>query len=153
MGERKHERRGIMAKADGMALPFESTTSIRSELLEAIEYDGRPQLISYTTDEFSAVCPYSGLPDIARVEIRYIPEAQRVELKSLKYYFMSFRNVGIYQEDATSLIFDHLAELLAPHFLRVYTRYNVRGGIDAECVIESGYEEDAVRKFVHQEIR
>ncbi|NOZ13499.1 MAG: NADPH-dependent 7-cyano-7-deazaguanine reductase QueF [Acidobacteria bacterium] len=142
-----------MAKADGMALPFESTTSIRPELLEGIDYDGRPQLISYTTDEFSAVCPYSGLPDIARVEIRYIPQRKLVELKSLKYYFMSFRNVGIYQEDATSMIFDHLAGLLAPHFLRVYTRYNVRGGIDAECVIESGYEEDAVRKFVHQERR
>ncbi len=142
-----------MAKADGMALPFESTTSIRPEVLEAIAYDGRPQLISYTTDEFSAVCPYSGLPDIAHVEIRYIPEGHLVELKSLKYYFMSFRNVGIYQEDATSLIFDHLAELLGPHFLRVYTKYNVRGGIDAECVIESGYEEDAIREFVHQETR
>lgn len=142
-----------MAKAEGMALPFESTTNIRPELLEAIDYDGRPQLISYTTDEFSAVCPYSGLPDIARVEIRYIPDGRLVELKSLKYYFMSFRNVGIYQEDATSLIFDHLAQLLEPHFLRVYTKYNVRGGIDAECLIESGYEDDAIQQFVHRETR
>ncbi len=142
-----------MPKAEGMALSFESTTSIRPELLEAIDYEGRPQLIRYTTDEFSAVCPYSGLPDIARIEIVYIPDEKLVELKSLKYYFMSFRNVGIYQEDATSLIFEHLAGLLAPHFLRVYTRYNVRGGIDAECVIESGDEQDAVRRFVHREAR
>ncbi|MCK5880171.1 MAG: hypothetical protein KAH24_10330, partial [Holophagae bacterium] len=90
----------------------------------------------------------------ACVQIKYYPEGGKcVELKSLKYYFISFRNVGIYQEDATSLIFDHLAELLGPHFLRVYTKYNVRGGIDAECVIESGYEEDAIREFVHQETR
>ena len=142
-----------MPKADGMALPFEPTKNIRPELLEAIDYDGAPQLITYTTDEFSAVCPYSGLPDIARIVIKYIPNRKLAELKSLKYYFMSYRNVGIYQEDATSNIFDHLKTLLDPSFLKVYTRYNIRGGIDAECLIETGDESDAVRTFVHKGIR
>jgi len=138
-----------MPKAEGLSLPFESPDSVRKDLLEAIPYDGRPQLITYTTREFSAVCPYSGLPDMATVVVRYIPDRTLVELKSLKYYFVSFRNVGIYQEDATVKIFDDLKDLLKPHFLHVYTRYNVRGGIDAECVVETGPEAEAMDRHVH----
>jgi len=138
-----------MPQAEGLSLPFESPDHIRPDVLEAIPYDGKPQLITYTTHEFSAVCPYSGLPDLATVIIRYIPGENLVELKSLKYYFVSYRNVGIYQEGATSRIFEDLKSLLRPHFLYVYTRYNIRGGIDAECELETGTEEEAMRRFVH----
>jgi len=139
-----------MPEAEGLSLPFNSPDDIRPDLLEAIPYTGRPQLISYSTDEFSAVCPYSGLPDIATVVIRYIPDNRLVELKSLKYYFTSFRNVGIYQEDATVRIFEDLKQVLKPRYLHVYTRYNTRGGIDAECVIETGDEDEARARFVHE---
>lgn len=138
-----------MAKAEGLSLPFHGPDQIRPDLLEVIPYTERPQLITYTTDEFSAVCPYSGLPDLATVVIRYIPSDKLVELKSLKYYFVSFRNVGIYQEDVTARIFKDLQELLEPSYLRIDTRYKVRGGIDAECMIETEAEADAVSRYVH----
>ncbi len=138
-----------MAKAEGLSLPFHGPDQIRPDLLEAIPYTGHPQLITYTTDEFSAVCPYSGLPDLATIVIRYIPSDKLVELKSLKYYFVSFRNVGIYQEDVTAKVFKDMQNLLEPSYLRVYTRYKVRGGIDAECVIETESEAAAVSRYVH----
>ncbi|MCP4133952.1 MAG: NADPH-dependent 7-cyano-7-deazaguanine reductase QueF, partial [bacterium] len=110
---------------------------ILSDYLESIGYQGNPQEITYETDEFSAVCPFSGLPDIAKIKIVYIPRKKLVELKSLKYYFVSFRNVGIYQEAATNRIYNDLYVCLEPEFLSVTTIYNVRGGILATCVMDS----------------
>lgn len=124
--------------AEGKVLQFESPETIDTATLEHFPYEGERQLITYETSEFSAVCPFSGLPDIADVVITYIPKEHIVELKSLKYYFVSYRNVGIYQEDATNRIFKDLFELLKPQYLQVSTKYNTRGGIDATCVIEKG---------------
>ena len=126
-----------MPIAEGHTVPFEGEEAIRSDLLEAIDYSGYPQEVTYQTDEFSAVCPFSGLPDIAKVIICYVPNAKIVELKSLKYYLISFRNVGIYQEAATDRIFKDLHHLLAPKRLSVTTIYNVRGGILSTCVMDS----------------
>lgn len=126
-----------MPEADGKTFPFNDHSSIRSDFLETIEYDGNRQEITYRTDEFSAVCPFSGLPDVGRVDIVYIPRKKLVELKSLKYYFISFRNVGIYQEAATDRIYNDLFRVLEPYFLKVRTEYNVRGGIVSECVMDS----------------
>ena len=87
------------------------------------------------TDEFSAVCPFSGLPDIGYVKIEYYPEGGKcVELKSLKYYMVSFRNVGIYQEAVTKRIHDDLVKVLGTNRLRVTTLYNTRGGFDTTCI-------------------
>ena len=127
-----------MPKAEGKTFRFESEKSIDTGLLETIKYTGGKQLIEYKTKEFSAVCPFSGLPDIAEVIIRYIPSNKIIELKSLKYYFISFRNVGIYQEKATDRIFKDVKALLKPKYLYIETIYNTRGGIDARCVMESG---------------
>ena len=126
-----------MPVAEGKIFNFEDESSIQSDFLESIEYSGNPQKIKYETDEFSAVCPFSGLPDIAKVEIDYIPDNKIVELKSLKYYFMSFRNVGIYQEAATDRIYRDLHRVLLPKYLSVKTVYNVRGGILATCIMDS----------------
>jgi 7-cyano-7-deazaguanine reductase len=127
-----------MAKAEGMKFKFEPESRINTRLLETIRYTGGKQIIEYKTKEFSAVCPFSGLPDIAEVIIRYIPSSKLIELKSLKYYFISFRNVGIYQEKATDRIFNDVKKLLKPKYLYVETVYNTRGGIDAKCVMELG---------------
>jgi len=126
-----------MPVAEGKIFSFEDERSIKSDFLESIDYDGNPQKIKYETDEFSAVCPFSGLPDIAKVEIDYIPDKKIVELKSLKYYFMSYRNVGIYQEAVTDRIYKDLYRILSPKFLSVKTVYNVRGGILATCIMDS----------------
>ena len=127
-----------MAKAEGKKYAFLSESEIDEKVLETIKYSGARQLIEYKTKEFTAVCPFSGLPDIGEVTIRYVPSGAIVELKSLKYYFISFRNVGIYQEKATDRIFKDLNKLLKPKYLFLETIYNTRGGIDAKCVIEKG---------------
>lgn len=126
-----------MPVAEGKFFSIEDEKSIKSEFLESIDYTGNPQKIKYETDEFSAVCPFSGLPDIAKVEIDYIPHKKIVELKSLKYYFMSYRNVGIYQEAVTDRIYKDLYNVLSPEYLSVKTVYNVRGGILATCIMDS----------------
>ncbi|RAP34805.1 NADPH-dependent 7-cyano-7-deazaguanine reductase QueF [Candidatus Marinamargulisbacteria bacterium SCGC AG-439-L15] len=125
-----------MPKAEGLTLPFESEDKVRVDLLEVFEYEGNRQNIKYETKEFSAVCPFSGLPDFAQVIIEYIPNTLIVELKSLKYYLTSYRQVGIYQEHLTNRLANDLYTLLSPESLKITTIYNTRGGIDTTCVIE-----------------
>ena len=124
-----------MPKAEGLTLPFEDHSHIRPDLLETLPYKGEDQTIHLDYPEFSAVCPFSGLPDVATVYISYVPMDKIVELKSLKYYYISFRNVGIYQEDMTNRIYQDLKELLNPKKLYIQTIYNVRGGIETTCEI------------------
>ncbi len=122
-----------MPEAEGRLVEWESEGSIRTEWLEAIPYEGERQHVSYMTDEFSAVCPFSGLPDFGNLEITYVPATKLVELKSLKYYIISFRQVGIYQENAVVRIYRDLWNLLTPRYLKVSLKYNLRGGIRAVC--------------------
>ena len=93
------------------------------------EYPGKDIVVEIETEEFTSVCPYSGLPDFALIKIRYIPDASIVELRSLKYYLFTFRNVGIYQEHLVNRILDDLVRCEGPKWKRVETDYKVRGGI------------------------
>ena len=88
-------------------------------------------------NEFAAACPFSGLPDAGKVGVDYIPQNKLVELKSLKYYFFSLRNVGINKEDVSSRVFKDLNPLLEPEELLIKTGYSTRGGIDTTCTINS----------------
>ncbi|MEE8478476.1 MAG: NADPH-dependent 7-cyano-7-deazaguanine reductase QueF, partial [Candidatus Neomarinimicrobiota bacterium] len=84
-----------MPKTDGKTFNFLSEDTIRPDYLETFTFDSPKQYIIAETDEFSAVCPFSGLPDYAYLKIEYYPEGGKcIELKSLKYYVISFRNVG-----------------------------------------------------------
>ncbi len=127
-----------MVKAEGKEFKFEPEESIRTDFIENFPYKGNKQRVEYETKEFSAVCPFSGLPDYGYLLIEYIPNKVCVELKSLKYYIVSYRNVGIYQEAATNKIFDDLYDCLKPYYLKIKTIYNTRGGIDATCTLEKG---------------
>jgi 7-cyano-7-deazaguanine reductase len=124
-----------MAIAEGRTIPFTGPEAIDAAVLETFEYDGPRQEIVTETREFSAVCPYSGLPDYALLTIRYVPSDRCIELKSLKYYVTSFRNVGIFQEHATARIAEDLFRALAPQTLTVSTLYNVRGGFETTCSV------------------
>jgi 7-cyano-7-deazaguanine reductase len=126
-----------MAKAEGRIFSFKSEKEIKTSLLESFKYNGEKQLITYSTKEFSPVCPFSGLPDFGELIIEYIPKKLCVELKSLKYYLVSYRNIGIYQEAATNKIFQDLKKCLKPSYLKITTLYNARGGIIAKCEIET----------------
>ena len=124
-----------MAKAEGENFDFEDTSNIDPNYLEIFDFDSPNQYIKTETNEFSAVCPFSGLPDIARVKIEYFPTGGKcIELKSLKYYFTSFRNVGIYQEAVTKRIYDDLSSILKTIKIQITTIYNIRGGIKTVCV-------------------
>ncbi|MBB6099360.1 7-cyano-7-deazaguanine reductase [Deinobacterium chartae] len=92
-------------------------------------YPGEPMEIHISTDEFSPVCPWSGLPDFGKLEIRYLPREKCVELKSLKYYLTSYRFVGIYHEHATRRVLADLVKLLDPLRLEITCDYGLRGGI------------------------
>jgi 7-cyano-7-deazaguanine reductase len=124
-----------MALAEGRTIPFVGPEAIDATVLETFPYDGPDQEIVTETGEFSAVCPYSGLPDYARLTISYVPKARCVELKSLKYYITSYRNVGIFQEHATARLSEDLFRLLEPRRLTVRTVYNVRGGFETTCSV------------------
>ena len=126
-----------MPIAEGKTYNFESEDSIKSDIIETIEYTGNKQDIIYETEEFSAVCPFSGLPDIAKLSITYVPTKYIAELKSLKYYITSYRNVGIYQEAATNKIFNDFNKIIKPESLIVKMVYNIRGGFLATTVMDS----------------
>ncbi len=124
-----------MATAEGRTIPFVGPEHIDVAVLETFAYEGPDQEIVTETDEFSAVCPYSGLPDYATLTISYTPGASCIELKSLKYYITSYRNVGIFQEHATARIAEDLFRVLAPKRLSVRTLYNIRGGFETTCTV------------------
>ena len=109
------------------------------------EHDTK-QTVVYETEpgEFSALCPFSGLPDFGLLRVEYVPGDWLIELKSLKYYIVSWRTIGAAQEDITALVYnDLMAELENPQYLVVSTEYNVRGGINATCTVDSRSQEVA----------
>ena len=79
--------------------------------------------------EFTSVCPMTGLPDFGEIRITYVPDARCVELKSLKYYMIEFRNKGIFYEQVTNQILDDLVASLQPRHMTVVGDFSVRGGI------------------------
>ena len=124
-----------MAKAEGKIFNYDDESKINADFLETFPFESVDQYIKTETNEFSAVCPFSGLPDLAKVRIEYFPAGGKcIELKSLKYYFTSFRNVGIYQEGATKRIYDDLSSILETKKIQITTIYNIRGGFKTTCV-------------------
>ena len=124
-----------MANAEGKNFNYDDTSKINVDFLETFPFDSVNQYIKTETSEFSAVCPFSGLPDLAKVRIEYFPTGGKcVELKSLKYYFTSFRNVGIYQEGATKRIYNDLSSILETKKIQITTIYNIRGGFKTTCI-------------------
>jgi len=86
--------------------------------------------------EFTCICPRTGLPDFATLKIEYIPDKKLIELKSLKYYFVTFRNVGIFHEYVINQILEELVAACKPRQLKVAGDFNVRGGIKTTITAE-----------------
>lgn len=129
---------------DGQVRPF-LPPSERQQDIHRLPYDHDVrQTVEYETEpgEFSAVCPFSGLPDYGTIRVEYIPGDWILELKSLKYYFTSWRDIGVTQEDMTAYVFQDLYERLEnPEHLAVRSIYNVRGGINTTCTVDSRNQE------------
>ena len=95
---------------------------------------GRDYEINFDCPEFTCLCPRTGQPDFATIEIEYVPDQLCVELKSLKLYLWSFRNEGSFHEAVTNRILDDLVAALRPRRATVTGRFNVRGGITTTVV-------------------
>jgi 7-cyano-7-deazaguanine reductase len=106
---------------------------ISSEVLEPIPYENKEKntRVEISNPEFTSLCPRTGLPDFGTITIKYLPDKHIVELKSLKYYFLQFRNTGIFYENVTKLILDHLVTVLDPFEMVVEAEFTARGGISS----------------------
>jgi 7-cyano-7-deazaguanine reductase len=96
----------------------------------------RDYRIQMSLPEFTCLCPLTGQPDFAVLELEYVPDRLCVELKSLKLYAWSYRNEGAFHEAVTNRIADDLVRALRPRYLRLTARFNVRGGIATSVVAE-----------------
>ena len=107
-------------------------------------------LIRFEIPEFTCLCPLTGQPDFAKFCVDYIPKKKCVELKSLKNYMWSFRDVGAFHEKVTNDIHSELKKLLSPSFIRVSSDFFVRGGIATKIVCE--YKEKNLNNKISFEI-
>jgi 7-cyano-7-deazaguanine reductase len=98
----------------------------------------RNYTITHICPEFTSVCPKTGQPDFATIELEYIPGDRCIELKALKLYYYEFRDQGIFYEAVVNRILDELASVCSPRWMRVTGRFNVRGGISSVVVAEVG---------------
>jgi len=96
----------------------------------------RDYTIRMVMPEFTCLCPRTGQPDFATLELEYVADRLCVELKSLKLYIWSFRDRGAFHEAVTNEILGKLAGLLQPRFMRLTARFNVRGGITTSVIAE-----------------
>ena len=118
-------------------------STIDQECLIAFEYEYREDgcEITIDTDEFTAVCPWTGLPDFGDILIGYIPDSRLLELKSLKYYLLSYRQVGIIQEHAANRMLRDLVSTCRPLMMNLTLNYKSRGGL--HTAVEVSYRSDS----------
>ena len=92
--------------------------------------------ITISCPEFTSVCPMSGLPDFGEIRITYVPADRCIELKSLKYYMVGFRNQGIFYEHVTNTIIDDLVAVMNPRYMKVESSFNARGGMTEKVTVK-----------------
>ena len=120
---------------DGLTLLGNQNTQYPNEyqpsVLEAVPnlHAARDYFVKFNCPEFTSLCPLTGQPDFATIYIRYIPDIQMVESKSLKLYLFSFRNHGDFHEDCVNIIMKDLIALMQPKYIEVFGEFTPRGGI------------------------
>ncbi|MFI5385361.1 MAG: preQ(1) synthase [Fimbriimonadales bacterium] len=98
----------------------------------------RDYMVRHVCGEFTSVCPKTGQPDFGTIELEYVPDQACIELKSLKLYYSSFRNEGIFYEAVVNRLLDELSEACLPRWMKVTGTFNVRGGIGSVVTAETG---------------
>ena len=133
-------------KAFDRTVPFKGPEAIDTAVLECFEYEyadkpaGGGMEIVTTTEEFTSVCPFSGLPDFARVTITYTPDRLCLELRSLKYYLMSYRDVGIWYEHLVNRMLEDLVKTCRPKAMTIAIACAPRGGLSS--TVTASYDRD-----------
>ena len=115
---------------------IESPDTIKTDILEPIDYAYRSTRsidISIRQPEYTSVCPMTGLPDNGCIPINHRPDRKIVELKSLKFYLLQYRNVGMFYEHVVNRILDDLVGVLAPLSMEVVGEFTPRGGISSRA--------------------
>ncbi|MBW1698787.1 MAG: NADPH-dependent 7-cyano-7-deazaguanine reductase QueF [Deltaproteobacteria bacterium] len=115
----------------------ESPDIIKKDVLQPIQYaysDKRDIDITIKQLEYTSVCPMSGLPDYGTITINYRPDKLIIELKSLKFYLLQYRNVGIFYEHLVNRILDDLVDVLSPKRMEITGEFTARGGITTKTV-------------------
>ncbi len=107
-------------------------------------FPNRNYVITHVNPEFTSVCPVTGLPDFGEITVRFIPDALCVELKALKYYFISFRNKGIFYEAVTNEILEDLVTAMEPRWLEITGTFSTRGGLHSTILAKFTKSEDAL---------
>ncbi|MBN1930884.1 MAG: NADPH-dependent 7-cyano-7-deazaguanine reductase QueF [Desulfobacterales bacterium] len=116
----------------GVRYPIESPDNVKKNVLDVIDYQYKGQrdiVIMIQQPEFTSVCPMTGLPDFGCMTIRYTPALKIVELKSLKFYLLQYRNVGIFYENVVNRILNDLVAVLEPKRMEIIGDFSARGGI------------------------
>ena len=140
MEEKKNPRDQFSAQ--DKTLPFKGPEAVEAHLLECFPYayqgtpHGQAMEIVTTTDEFTSVCPFSGLPDFAVVTIAYVPDGLCLELRALKYYLLSYRDVGIWYEHLVNRMLEDLVLACRPRHMRIEIACNPRGGLSSTVTAE-----------------
>ena len=118
-------------KYSSIRFDVEKEDSVRADVLEVMDYQypGQQVEVEYYTEEFTSVCPWTGLPDFGGIFVRYVPDKKLIELKSLKYYLLTYRNVGILQEHAVIRILNDLVKICQPLSMVVEGDFALRGGM------------------------
>ena len=118
---------------------------MNKDLLEVFDndYPGRAYTITITNPEFTSVCPRSGLPDFGTITVTYVPDRTCLELKALKYYFLEYRNQGVFYEMAVNRILDDLVAACDPVRMEVVGEFNTRGGM--RSVVKAAYQREKSR--------
>ena len=104
------------------------------------QYSDKDYIVEITNSEFTAVCPKTGLPDYATICIKYIPDEDCVELKSLKEYFVFFRDVGIFHEHVVNKVLEDFVAACQPREVEIVGDFNIRGGM--KTVVTANYRKD-----------
>lgn len=124
---------------------IESPQGVDQNILEVVDYayQGRRDIqVEISCPEFTSLCPLTGLPDFGRLIIRYTPERLIIELKSLKYYLLQYRQVGVFYEHLLNQILKDLVSVAQPKYMEILGEFTIRGGISTKVRVEYRKEEE-----------
>ncbi len=124
---------------------IESPQGVDPNILEVVDYayQGRRDIqVEISCPEFTSLCPLTGLPDFGKLIIRYTPERLIIELKSLKYYLLQYRQVGVFYEHLLNQILKDLVSVAQPKYMEILGEFTIRGGISTKVRVEYRKEEE-----------
>ena len=122
---------------------IKAVDAIIPDILESFDYEypGKDVELNISTDEFTCVCPKTGLPDFATITLNYVPDKKCIELRSWKFYLMSYRSVGIFHEHVVNRILEDFVKIVEPKRVKVFGDFRIRGGVHTTS--EVSWQKDA----------